>query len=282
MPQRNCSVISITVQIHSRLFGTNAKPVSSLTWTHATFLLFSNELSIRISLTIPTMCPYVLLMPNIPESQTIFDGKKIREMIDWFTSVLKSQSGDGVRLSRFCDCASLIDGEQVCGSSGMTANRPRCKHGDGGPYVSAKKKQKCHHQIECHFTTQFEHYSCSIQLKIWLLCELMRNRPCVCSGGPGEFGGHTRNRPIRVAAWSVPLLSSNISAGRNGRDKYWEKLRIPCHTTHITTWIELSSLTFHNRINVCVCVPLMGYGASSLWPPLMWVEPNTGYRMFNE
>lgn len=47
--------------------------------------------------------------------------------------------------------------------------------------------------------------------EIHLLCELIRNRPCVCSGGPGEFGGHTRNLPIRVAAWSVPLFSSIIS-----------------------------------------------------------------------
>lgn len=118
------------------------------------------------------------------------------------TSVLKSHSGDGVRFSRFCDRASLIDGEHVCGSSGMTAKRPRCKHGDGGPYVSAwkwnEKPIKMMNQESNH------HFGV-------LLCELIRNRPCVCSGGPGEFGGHTRNLPIRVLVWSVPLFSSIMS-----------------------------------------------------------------------
>ena len=49
----------------------------------------------------------------------------------FFTSVVKSQSGDGVRRFVF---ASLTDGEEL-GSSGITANRPRCTHGDVGPYV---------------------------------------------------------------------------------------------------------------------------------------------------
>lgn len=46
-----------------------------------------------------------------------------------FTSV-KSQSGDGVRRV----FVSLTDGEEL-GSSGITAKRPRCTHGDVGPYV---------------------------------------------------------------------------------------------------------------------------------------------------
>lgn len=83
------------------------------------------------------------------------------------------------------------------------------------------------------------------ELLLLLLCELMRKRPCVCSGGPGEFGGHTRNRPIRVAAWSVLLPSSNIS--------------VQCRKSDWKSWIfkiagvsslrpTFPSLTFHNRI----------------------------------
>lgn len=56
------------------------------------------------------------------------------------TSVLKSQSGDGVRRSLFSACASLMDGEQL-GSSGITANLPRCKQGDVGPYVPKINKR---------------------------------------------------------------------------------------------------------------------------------------------
>lgn len=50
--------------------------------------------------------------------------------------MLKSQSGDGVRLP---PAAAFFLGESdvdVNGSSGITANRPRCRHGDGGPYVA--------------------------------------------------------------------------------------------------------------------------------------------------
>lgn len=49
-----------------------------------------------------------------------------------FTSIVKSQSGDGVRRCDFSK-VSAIDGEPL-GSSGITANRPRCTHGDVAPY----------------------------------------------------------------------------------------------------------------------------------------------------
>lgn len=48
-----------------------------------------------------------------------------------FTSIVKSQSGDGVRRCDF-SMVSAIDGEPL-GSSGITANRPRCTHGDVAP-----------------------------------------------------------------------------------------------------------------------------------------------------
>lgn len=48
------------------------------------------------------------------------------------TSIVKSQSGDG---ARFFSTVSLTDGEPL-GSSGITANRPRCTHGDVAPYVA--------------------------------------------------------------------------------------------------------------------------------------------------
>lgn len=54
-----------------------------------------------------------------------------------FTSIVKSQSGDGVR--RSFAVASLTDGDEL-GSSGITANLPRCTHGDVGPYVPANIK----------------------------------------------------------------------------------------------------------------------------------------------
>lgn len=54
----------------------------------------------------------------------------------WFTSE-KSQTGEGVRRILLL-LTSFTDGEPL-GSSGMTANRPRCKHGDCGPYVTATK-----------------------------------------------------------------------------------------------------------------------------------------------
>lgn len=59
-----------------------------------------------------------------------------------FTSVLKSQSGDGVRRWWLVDkFESFTDGDEL-GSSGITANRPRCTHGDVGPYVTAKKNHR--------------------------------------------------------------------------------------------------------------------------------------------
>lgn len=52
------------------------------------------------------------------------------------TSIVKSQSGDGVR-RRSLIFVSVTDGDEL-GSSGITAKRPRCTHGDVGPYVTAK------------------------------------------------------------------------------------------------------------------------------------------------
>lgn len=52
------------------------------------------------------------------------------------TSVVKSQSGDGVR-RRSLVFESFTDGDEL-GSSGITAKRPRCTHGDVGPYVPIK------------------------------------------------------------------------------------------------------------------------------------------------
>lgn len=69
-------------------------------------------------------------------------------LVHFVTSVVKSQSGDGVR--RFV-CASLTDGEEL-GSSGITANRPRCTHGDVGPYVPWIEK----------FETFFLWFHCSV------------------------------------------------------------------------------------------------------------------------
>lgn len=54
----------------------------------------------------------------------------------FFTSVVKSQSGDGVRrFFPFDELASFTDGDEL-GSSGITANLPRWTHGDVGPYVT--------------------------------------------------------------------------------------------------------------------------------------------------
>lgn len=50
------------------------------------------------------------------------------------TSVSKSQSGEGERrLSGFGSSFCALSAGDPCGSSGITANRPRCKHGDVGP-----------------------------------------------------------------------------------------------------------------------------------------------------
>lgn len=57
-----------------------------------------------------------------------------------FTSIVKSQSGDGVRRCVF-SAASMTDGEPL-GSSGITANRPRCIHGDVAPYEAEKSNKK--------------------------------------------------------------------------------------------------------------------------------------------
>lgn len=54
-----------------------------------------------------------------------------------FVTSAKSQSGDGVR-------RSFTDGEEL-GSSGITAKRPRCTHGEVGPYVP--KMQKYHELV---------------------------------------------------------------------------------------------------------------------------------------
>lgn len=57
-------------------------------------------------------------------------------VIHIFTSVVKSQSGDGVRrFFPFDELESFTDGDEL-GSSGITANRPRWTHGDVGPYVT--------------------------------------------------------------------------------------------------------------------------------------------------
>lgn len=56
----------------------------------------------------------------------------------YFTSIVKSQSGDGVRRRSFV-FVSCTDGEEL-GSSGITAKRPRCMHGDVGPYVTIKNQ----------------------------------------------------------------------------------------------------------------------------------------------
>lgn len=47
----------------------------------------------------------------------------------FLTSISKSHSGDGER------SAFVADVDDANGSSGITANRPLCKHGDGGPYA---------------------------------------------------------------------------------------------------------------------------------------------------
>lgn len=66
-----------------------------------------------------------------------FDGGMTGPFIYFITSIVKSQSGDGVR-RRSLIFVSVTDGEEL-GSSGITAKRPRCTHGDVGPYVPAKK-----------------------------------------------------------------------------------------------------------------------------------------------
>lgn len=59
--------------------------------------------------------------------------KYIDRIVKILTSVSKSQSGDGDRRSSFDATFGVPKAGEPCGSSGMTANRPRCKHGDVGP-----------------------------------------------------------------------------------------------------------------------------------------------------
>lgn len=54
--------------------------------------------------------------------------------------MVKSQSGDGVRRFVIFSAASMTDGEPL-GSSGITANRPRCIHGDVAPYEAEKNEE---------------------------------------------------------------------------------------------------------------------------------------------
>lgn len=74
------------------------------------------------------------------------------------TSVAKSQSGDGVR--RF---ESFTDGDEL-GSSGITANRPRCTHGDVGPYVPTNKVNTRMLRIVMHL--RFKKLYCKNILKL--------------------------------------------------------------------------------------------------------------------
>lgn len=88
----------------------------------------------------------------------------------FFTSIVKSQSGDGVRRFVF---ASWTDGEEL-GSSGITANRPRW-HGDVGPYVPVRIKV-----WKAFFFILFSMFSWLYSWKI--ICHpLNAKRLCVCS-----------------------------------------------------------------------------------------------------
>lgn len=46
--------------------------------------------------------------------------------------MLKSQSGDGARFDDLLFIGDSLTPAEL-GSSGMTAKRPRCKHGEAGP-----------------------------------------------------------------------------------------------------------------------------------------------------
>lgn len=103
------------------------------------------------------------------------------------TSTVKSQSGDGVR-RRSLILVSVTDGEEL-GSSGITAKRPRCTHGDVGPYVPAKnsknsivnfscmmKRMKC----EIHFAMEKNpSFPTEFFVKVFVIATLLCNLRCI-------------------------------------------------------------------------------------------------------